>query len=213
MVKKYQNKILLLPKFFKIVLVSALVFLILTLLHQLAMMRPQLDESLLLMFVNSRTWWLTELAWWVTKLGGLGLAILGLIVMSWLVHKQRALEVKEIIILGLGGVLINNLLKFWFWRTRPDHGWWLVSEMSHSFPSGHTFAATMFWGFLAWLFWVHLVGWKRWLLMILSFTIIFIVGISRVYLGVHWPTDVLAGWIIGAWWLWVIIITLNRRRV
>lgn len=106
---------------------------------------------------------------------------------------------------GLGNYLIKNLVQ----RPRPTVDR-LVSASSYSFPSGHSITAMLLWGtviVLAGRYLRHHPGW-RWLLSGLASLWIVVIGVSRVFVGVHYPTDVLAGWLLGfflltltQWWL------------
>ncbi len=93
-----------------------------------------------------------------------------------------------------GCVLLNEVLKYVFHRARPTLEHPLVKLPSYSFPSGHAVAATVFYGFAAILLWSY-IGTKVWRVVIGTAiaAVILMVGFSRVYLGAHYPTDVLAG--------------------
>ena len=97
-----------------------------------------------------------------------------------------------------GGVLLNELLKNMFHRGRPALEHPLVKLPSYSFPSGHALAATVFYGFAAILLWSYIAP-RVWRIVIGSaiVVVILMVGFSRVYLGAHYPTDVLAGFLEG----------------
>lgn len=107
------------------------------------------------------------------------------------------------IVYGLGFAVlamgVNTLLKHFVHRTRPDTLY--VSNMyfqTSSFPSGHTFGATVICGLLLCLSLKYLPApWSYWVAMGLGVFVV-LVGISRVYLGAHYPTDVIAGWLLGA---------------
>lgn len=98
--------------------------------------------------------------------------------------------------------LLNEILKVIFMRERPT-GSRLLTETGYSFPSGHSVLAMVFFGFIIWLIWQALrdrTAWKWFLTIIFAF-IIFSIGFSRVYLGVHWLSDVIEGWAVGFIWL------------
>jgi undecaprenyl-diphosphatase len=115
-----------------------------------------------------------------------------------------------------GGAGLSSLLKLGFERPRPDLVAHLVEVQTLSFPSGHAMVSAVIYLTLgALLAQVH--GSIRLKIYILSVAVILtlLIGISRVYLGVHWPTDVLAGWAAGAAWAimsWAVVIWLQRLR-
>src|SRR5215471_4603087 len=89
----------------------------------------------------------------------------------------------------------------------------LVQLPSYSFPSGHPLAATVFYGFAAILLWSYIAP-KVWRVVIGTAiaAVILMVGFSRVYLGAHYPTDVLAGFLEGVAWLSFVGIITSRHR-
>lgn len=98
-------------------------------------------------------------------------------------------------------VALNVLLKQLVQRPRPD-GFRLIAETGYSFPSGHSMVAMAFYGLLAWMVWHyerdHFV---RWLCVIGFGLVIALIGISRIYLGVHYASDVIAGFCVSLIWL------------
>jgi len=98
-------------------------------------------------------------------------------------------------------VALNVLLKQFVQRPRPD-GFRLIAETGYSFPSGHSMVAMAFYGLLAWMVWHYerdrLV---RWLCVIGFGLVIALIGISRIYLGVHYASDVIAGFCVSLIWL------------
>jgi undecaprenyl-diphosphatase len=108
------------------------------------------------------------------------------------------------LVTGVGGaVLLNIVLKLIFERPRPDLWEQLVVETSFSFPSGHAMASS------ALAFSVIVIAWNtrfRWYAVGLSALFMLVIGFSRLYLGVHYPTDVLAGWFVSG--VWVALVTL-----
>ena len=99
------------------------------------------------------------------------------------------------------GVYVGHLLNMWVDRGRPAISDWAGSAGGPSFPSGHTTAATLFAASTAWVIASRLrIGWPRVLVWAGAALYAAAVGWSRVWLGVHWPTDVVAGWLFGATW-------------
>lgn len=109
------------------------------------------------------------------------------------------------IIVLLGSHYLFRLLKQLFKRARPDvHR--LIEIGGYSFPSGHATNALCIYGILTFVLWHHIPArWGRIILSIFSFFIIFSIGLSRIYLGVHFPSDVLAGYFAGGFLLTMII--------
>lgn len=101
----------------------------------------------------------------------------------------------------LGSGLLNYALKLLFQRNRPTlHR--IIEANGYSFPSGHSMAAFTLYGVLCYLLWKHVdrsVG--RILLIILGSIMILCIGISRIYLGVHYPSDVVGGYLASGAWL------------
>ena len=119
---------------------------------------------------------------------------------SWKVPLQSAIVL-------LSTFLLNMALKWLIERPRPIEGMRLIEASFYSYPSGHSMSATGFYGFLIYLVFRYVDN--RWLkigLITLLALLILSIGMSRVYLGVHYPTDVLAGFIAGTFWLLVCII-------
>ena len=104
-------------------------------------------------------------------------------------------------------------------RPRPDVDLWLVAETGFAFPSGHSVFAAAFLGALVWMLGRPgtLEGWPvlRRITQGVLLLLILAVGASRVYMGVHWPSDVIGGFLFGALYLWLLISArrwLERRR-
>ncbi len=136
---------------------------------------------------------------------------LGLILLGWLVfHRRHPWHSWRVPVVALGSTLLNGLLKVTYHRPRPlvPH---LVPAHGLSFPSGHAMVAASFWGLLWWLARRHLPGgWRRtaalWGLPLLAL----LIGGSRVYLGVHYASDVVAGFAAGLAWLGLVLTVIGR---
>lgn len=102
-------------------------------------------------------------------------------------------------------------LKWFFARARPDFSQALLVEESLSYPSGHTMVAVVLYGWLAYLVLrSHVVRSVRVAAVLAAVVISLSVGVSRVYLGVHWLSDVVAGYVVGLWWLLLTIWYVRR---
>ncbi len=112
--------------------------------------------------------------------------------------------IAEIIILL--AMPLSAALKELTKRIRPDTPY--VQHMllkSYSFPSGHAYSSFLVGGLLAYLAWKHIRSAWKWLLITGLILTVFLVGLSRIYLGAHFPSDVLGGWILGSIVLFLII--------
>lgn len=144
-----------------------------------------------------------------TQLGGtFAVIILTTVLLALLViNKQyrRAL----IVFAGVGGAaLMNVILKLIFERTRPELWDQLILETSFSFPSGHAMISA------ALAFSVIAICYKtrfRWIAIYLGSAYVILIGFSRLYLGVHYPTDILAGWLVSGAWLVVVTWMVKAR--
>ncbi len=142
----------------------------------------------------------------ITQMGQWG-AILIAIGASIYFAKHRDLLDSAAVLFSLGaGVTINALLKILFMRPRPALFIPLVNEPGFSFPSGHVTAAGAVFGFLAIMLWRR--GKRLWAMLCAS--LVLLVAISRIYLGVHYPSDTLSALIFS--FLWLLILFFVRDR-
>ncbi|TJY40961.1 phosphatase PAP2 family protein [Cohnella pontilimi] len=148
---------------------------------------------------------------WIGKTGPATLVFVILAFVLFFVLRHR----KELILLTAaagGAPLLNRVLKAAFQRERPNiHR--IVEEVGYSFPSGHAMASFAMYGAIGYLLWRHVpsLAGRILLIAVCSFMIIMI-GLSRIYLGVHYPSDVLGGYL--ASWVWLgLVIWLYERWV
>ena len=149
---------------------------------------------------------------------GFGIKYIIIVVASFLLlgYLRRWREIEGLAICLTGGAALNFWLKYVFHRSRPDL-LRVVQEIGYSFPSGHVIASMCFYGMGAFLIMRTISSW-RWRLTILTAAVILnvAIGISRIYLGVHYPTDVVAGYAVGSMWVSFCISLLmwwERKRV
>jgi undecaprenyl-diphosphatase len=138
----------------------------------------------------------------VTTLGSFTVLV-PLAALSMLLLARRGARFQALLLaLALaGGWSIDELLKWGFHRTRPNIAR-LIDVSGYSFPSGHAMVATAFYGMLAYLWWRRLpAAPARRLVVAATLLLLLGIGFSRVYLGAHYPTDVLGGFLAGALWL------------
>ena len=160
--------------------------------------------------------WLVQVAIDVTALGGMGvLAVILLIVVGYLALEGRYDAIALIVVATAGGGLLSELLKWWFARKRPEIVPHLVNVGSASFPSGHSLLAVVTYLTLGAVL-ARFVRRRRsrTYCIVVSLLLALLIGLSRVYLGVHYPTDVLAGWSAGLAWAlpcWLVARYLQYR--
>ncbi|MCR4437243.1 MAG: bifunctional DedA family/phosphatase PAP2 family protein [Clostridiales bacterium] len=109
----------------------------------------------------------------------------------------------------LASSILNELFKVIFHRERPDI-LRLIDITGFSFPSGHSMIGLCFYGFIAYILWVNMKSRWRYPLVILSVALVISIGISRIYLGVHYASDVLGGFSAGLAWLAAFIPISSR---
>jgi len=126
-------------------------------------------------------------------------------------HKHSAIL---LLVATFGGILLNNLLKAGFSRPRPDVIPWATTATFYSFPSGHAMSATIVYSTVAYLAGrLQRTRAARLAITCVAAIVVSIICISRLYLGVHYPSDVLAGVIIGLAWAGFCMATLEAIQL
>jgi undecaprenyl-diphosphatase len=160
--------------------------------------------------------WLERIFREITTLGGTTVVtLITSAVIGFLLVDSKRRAALLIFFSVAGGALLGPLLKLGFDRPRPDLVAHLVEVQSASFPSGHALLAAVTYLTLGALL-ARVVRQLRLKIYVMTLAVLLtvLIGSSRVYLGVHWPTDVLAGWFAGAMWAavcWRIALALQRR--
>lgn len=163
--------------------------------NQIALGLHSFSSPLLDQIMTSVTW------------SGFQMAILlTLLLVSWFWWRDERQLALFTLIAVAGAALSGALLKAIFQRPCPTIFPPLHGETSYSFPSGHTLTAVGLYGFVAILLWRS--GRRGWAVMSALWALV--VGISRIYLGVHYPSDVLASLAVGAVWLVIVAFQLDR---
>jgi undecaprenyl-diphosphatase len=149
-------------------------------------------------------WWFERFAVDMTALGGHSvLGLLCVIVTAYLLLRRRSATAWLLLGSAAGAMLASALLKELVGRARPDLVEHLVEVTSPSFPSGHAMLSASIYLTLGMLLARQVAepAVARFFIGVAA-GIIVLIGLSRVYLGVHWPSDVLGGWLLGTMWAW-----------
>lgn len=136
------------------------------------------------------------------------LLVVCLVLGIWLLARGLRSQATILIIAAVGAVALNNLLKVLFGRARPLLWERVVDVGQYSFPSGHAMISMVILGMIGYLLSARFPPWR---LGIVSSTLVLVsgIGLSRLYLGVHWPTDIVAGYAAGLVWLITCIFSLQ----
>lgn len=178
------------------------------------------DQVIHTWFGHERAAAMTTLLSAATSIGGAaGLGVIVAVVAAiLLVRKERASALFVVVTAGTGA-LLNLGLKMIFARTRPDLASALAAARWYSFPSGHAMSSFITLGALAYIALRQKWPWvAKSAGLAIALTIVVLVGLSRVYLGVHWASDIAGGWSAGAVWLasavmaFEMVLRLRQRR-
>lgn len=181
------------------------------------------DRALLLLFRDPANLaqgpgpgWLPGVMRDITALGGFAVLTLIVVVTAvYLVLVGKRASALFVVLAVMGGTLLSHGLKMFFDRPCPDLIPQAPVELTASFPSGHAMISAVTYLTLGVLL-TRLDAPRRVHAYFLTVAVVMtvMIGISRIYLGVHWPTDVLAGWCLGAAWAlfcWLVALWLQRR--
>lgn len=165
-----------------------------------------IDRTISMFVYSLRTPALTQFMLLISSFGeSLCLVLAALVAIVFLVKQHRKEAVLFCLVLIMG-FLLNTSLKTMFHRARPNIAP-LVIEQSYSFPSGHAMNSFIFYALMAY-FSYHFFRHKG-LTIVLSLgaiALVLLIGFSRIYLGVHYFTDVLAGYLAGFWWFITVLL-------
>ncbi|MCX6679270.1 MAG: phosphatase PAP2 family protein [Methanothrix sp.] len=157
---------------------------------------------------------------WVSYLGetAISMALTAIIVATFASRRQW---LEAIFMLATtSSVLLTFALKEVIHRARPfplaENATGLIQKINqYSYPSGHVLFFVVFFGFFAYLAWMHFAGRVRMIVITICAALIILIGPSRIFLGAHWASDVIGSYIIGTIWLFVLILAYQevmRRR-
>jgi undecaprenyl-diphosphatase len=148
----------------------------------------------------------------------IGIVMVGA-VSAFYIARRQLLE-AVFILATLSNFVLTSFVKVLVARPRPPYFFLnpadiLQSINQYSFPSGHVLFFVVFFGFIAYLAWLHQTGFARIIVIAICSALVMLIGPSRVYLGAHWASDVLGSYLIGVLWLFVLILgyqLVSRKR-
>jgi undecaprenyl-diphosphatase len=166
-------------------------------------------DVIILSWIHSlSTPWLDTFFLIVTNLGGvISIASITLLLLAYLSHKKQWQAVLVLLMTVGGAAVANLMLKLLFHRDRPSLWHPSVVETSFSFPSGHAMLSA------ALIMSIIFILWKtrlRLTSIIIGTLLILLIGTSRLYLGVHYPSDVMAGWCASLAWIVIVVAVIKR---
>jgi len=177
---------------------------------ELALQDPHILQS----FISHRTGLLTGIAKVLTTLGATPVVYALLAATALLVFwrtRARLVPAGAVVALVLGQ-LVRGLVMHGVHRARPPHELWLAPASGYAFPSGHTTTATIGYGLMAALLAVLTRKRQGRIGLAVGAVVVALgVGVSRVYLGVHWLSDVIGGWSLGVLWITLILLGISVR--
>ncbi len=150
----------------------------------------------------------TPIAKFITNFGGAIFLIIATIILFVLIKNKKIgfSIISNLVIVTILNQLLKNILQ----RPRPNE-FRIVEETGYSFPSGHSMASMAFYGYLIYLIYKYVKNkYLKWTLIVLLGILICTIGISRIYLGVHYTSDVLGGFLISISYLVIYISAVNK---
>ena len=150
----------------------------------------------------------TPIAKFITNFGG-AISFIILTIVLFLVIKNKKIGLSIFLNLVIV-IVLNQLLKIILQRPRPTD-FRIIEETGYSFPSGHSMVSMAFYGYLIYLIYKYVKNkYVKWISIVLLGILICSIGISRIYLGVHYTSDVLGGFLISVSYLVIYISSVNK---
>ncbi|WHY69205.1 phosphatase PAP2 family protein [Neobacillus sp. SuZ13] len=163
----------------------------------------QFDRTIINSVQGMETPLLTYVMKFFTYIGSAPFVIVLSLFLLFFLYKvlHHRLELILFVAAIVGSAILNGILKNFFQRVRPEFHR-LIEIEGYSFPSGHAMNAFTVYVIISFLLWRHITsGLGRWTLIIVSMVMILAIGISRIYLGVHYPSDIIGGYFASGFWL------------
>lgn len=170
-----------------------------------------IDRDILLALYAGDEPWIALAAIWLTKLGNWWTVVpVTLIGAAWLFYKRRPWAAVTLLLCSFGGRILVILQKDYFARLRPEEHLRMVEVNYMSFPSGHASNSIVAYFALALLLFEDPA--QRRIAAIGTLVLALLIGFSRIALGVHWPSDVVAGWAFGLLWVGLVFAVMERWK-
>lgn len=172
------------------------------------------DEAVLTWFQTHRTPGLNRVMLEITALGSGSVIIMVVLLASvflWLTHHKWSVYVLLLVVFG--SKLLNTMLKGGFGRERPSIVESITDVNSLSFPSGHAMSSIVAYGSIAYLISRLEPSWRlRYAIWIFVILLVLAIGVTRMYLGVHYPSDVIGGYLAGVAWVGLVAALIKAVR-
>ncbi|MGB3536099.1 MAG: phosphatase PAP2 family protein [Microcoleaceae cyanobacterium] len=167
------------------------------------------DTAILQYFLSIQNTFLTLFFTIITFLGEpLFLMIINLVFIVFLWIKNQRSRAIVYLIIGNGAAEFNYFIKDFFGRERPEL-WDRILEVKYfSYPSAHAMNSIVIYGLICYYLMNQFKPW-RWLILTITSILVILIGLSRLYFGVHWPTDIIAAYTMGSVWLAIAILILE----
>ena len=161
------------------------------------------DQAVIGAFQAQEAPYITSVMKFFTEIGSTKIVVILCLFIIFFLYKVLHHRLELLLFIGVvvGSPILNLLLKEIFQRARPDlHR--LIEIGGYSFPSGHAMNAFTVYGILTFLLWRHIFNRSgRTMLLLFSSIFIIMIGVSRIYLGVHYPSDIIGGYFASGFWL------------
>ncbi|HEU5471082.1 MAG TPA: phosphatase PAP2 family protein [Actinophytocola sp.] len=172
------------------------------------------DTAVLTFMIANRSTAGTAVMFVVTTLGGtLAMSVAALLAAAWLSRRRAWSQATLVLLAGIGAFVLLPLTKHLIDRSRPPPGAQLVLMTNPAFPSGHALGSLAVIGVITAVALARLrAGRTRIIVAATATMFVLLVGASRLYLGVHWATDILGGWLLAGTWLGLCLAGYALRR-
>ena len=174
----------------------------------------QFDTSIIGVVQGWEKPWLTTVmkgfTWVGSGFGVTPISMIGFIVLYYVIRRRQ--QAFFLIITVAGSIILNFVLKHYFIRERPEiHR--IMDAKGYSFPSGHAMMAMALYAIIVFFFWHHVkTTGNRIVLVLFAAFMIIIIGTSRIYLGVHYPSDIIGGYAASGLWVMIMIMVYTYFR-